>query len=365
MNRFYRYGIISGAIVLSAGCSDSGDKGPAEATAQPPAKVQTAMVEARPFSDSVEALGTVRALEAINISSNVTDRVDKLFFEDGDVVKEGTLLVQLEKTEEDAVLAGAKALQAEQEREIERLRGLVKNGAVSEVRLEEYRTQQIIALQRVKEVEAQIKDRQIVAPFDGVLGFRSVSVGALVSPGDLIATLDVLDPVKLDFTVPETFLNDLKTGLEITALSEAFPGVPFQGTIKQIDSRVNPITRSIVVRAELPNPDGQLRPGMLMTTSLEKNTDESLSIPERALMSVQSKHFVFLVKKGKGEQQTCVRTSVTIGRRIPGFVEVLEGLSKDQTIVSGGMIGLTDGAAVEVTGTFEKPTEAYRPGIEQ
>lgn len=325
-------------------------------------KVRTAEARVDAFFDQVEALGTVRALEAIDISSNVTERVAEVSFEDGERVSKGDLLVRLEDAEELASLEAAKAEEAEQEREIRRLEGLVSEGAVSEVRLEEYRTRRDIARQRVEEARAQIEDRRITAPFDGVLGFREVSPGALVTPGDLIATLDLLDPVKLDFSVPETFLSDLGPGLEIVARTEAYPETAFAGTVTRVDTRVNPVTRSVTVRAEIPNPDGLLRPGMLMTTTLAKNPEDSLRIPERAVVAVQSDQFVFVVTDPGGDgAPTVARTPVTLGRRVPGYVEVVEGLEAGARVVTDGLIGLADGAAVEVTGVFEGPAEAYRP----
>ncbi|MCB1229466.1 MAG: efflux RND transporter periplasmic adaptor subunit [Verrucomicrobiae bacterium] len=340
-------------------CRKSNEESPSPAT-QPAAKIKTTEVGRQKFTDQVEALGTVRAEEAIELSANVTERVAEVAFEDGARVKKGDLLVRLEDAEEVAMMEGAKAEMAEQEREIQRLQGLVSEGAVSEVRLEEYRTRREVAKQRVAEARAQIDDRHIEAPFDGVLGFRRVSVGALVSPGDLIATLDILDPVKLDFTVPETFLDDLEPGQEIVALTEAYPGDEFSGKVTQIDTRVNVVTRSITVRAEMPNPDTRLRPGMLMTTTLKKNPKESLSVPERAVVSVQSNHFVYVVSQESGKP-IAKRTSITLGRRIPGFVEVLEGLEKDQIIVTDGLVGLSDGAPIEVIGKFEAPAEPYQP----
>lgn len=355
--------LVLGCGILNCGCQkqeDSGASTPGSA-AQPAAKVQFATVDHRTFSDKVEALGTVLAFEAIDISPNVTERIAELFFEDGDQVKKGDPLLRLEDTEELAILEGAKVLMAEQEREIQRLESLVAEGAVSEVRIEEYRTQRDLAKQRVGEAQAQIDDRHINAPFDGVLGFRRVSTGALVSPGDLIATLDVLDPIKLDFTVPETFLDDLKNGLEIIAASDAFPDTEFKGTVTQIDTRVNPVTRAVTVRAEIPNSNNQLRPGMLMTTTLENNPSDSLSIPERALMSVQSKNFAFVIDDIKSDSPKVTRVDVKIGRRLPGYVEILEGLTEGAHIVSDGLIGLSDGAAVEIIGEFEAPADAYNP----
>lgn len=324
-------------------------------------KVKVATVETRPFSDRIEALGTVRALEATSISSSVTERVKSLHFEDGDVVKKGDLLVRLEDAEEVASLNVAKAEKAEQEREIQRLGDLVRDGAVSEVKLEEYRTRRDIADQRIAEAGALIADRQIKAPFDGVLGFRRISNGALVSPGDLIVTLDVLDPIKLDFTVPETFLSDIRPGLKINASAEPFPQTKFVGPVTQVDTRVNPITRSITVRAEIPNPGNLLRPGMLMTTELEKNQRNSLSVPERSVVSVQSNHYVFVIQAADPSQTTVARTTVEIGQRVPGYVEIVSGLEKGAQIVSDGLIGLTDGAKVEVVGEFDQPSAPYRP----
>lgn len=358
------YPIIFGlGLVLASmgGCREKQQKAGSGSGKAGIFKVTVATVESRSFSDRIEALGTVRALEATNISSSVTERVKSLHFEDGDVVKKGDLLVRLEDDEEVASLNVAKAQRAEQEREIQRLGDLVRDGAVSEVKLEEYRTRRDIADQRIAEAEALIADRQIKAPFDGVLGFRRISDGALVSPGDLIVTLDVLDPIKLDFTVPETFLSDIRPGLKITAWAEPFPQTKFSGQVTQIDTRVNPITRSITVRAEIPNPGNRLRPGMLMTTELAKNQRNSLSVPERSIVSVQSNHYVFVVQPGDPDKLTVARTEVKIGQRVPGYVEIVSGLEKGTQIVSDGIMDLVDGAKIEIVGQFDQPSAPYRP----
>ncbi len=361
MKRCFRYQILLLAGLALSSCQEEAEEAPAPA-ASAPAKVETAEVKTDLFADEVEALGTVRALEAIELSANVTERVEEIFFEDGQEVKKGDLLAKLSTDEEQAMLAAARANLEEQEREIKRLTELAEEGAVSQVRLQEYMTQRDIALQRVEEVQAQIGDRNIAAPFDGVLGFRQISLGALVGPGDVIATLDILDPVKLDFTVPETFLSDLRTGMEITAYTEAYPGEGFKGEVTQIDTRVNPVTRSVTVRAELPNPGLKLRPGMLLTTRLVKNPTTSLTIPERALLSVQSEHFAFVVEKAaEGEGMVVKRAQVHIGRRKPGYVEITSGLEKGQKIVSDGLLGLRDGAPVEVVGQFSEPAAPFNP----
>lgn len=349
--------LIPAILLFSFGCRRG-----AEDSGPPPERVhrvQSATVKMKKYADEVEALGTVKAWEAIDLSANVTESVVDVFFEDGQAVKKDDVLAELSSSEEQALLAAAEVNLAEQEREVNRLRELAEDGAVSQVRLQEYLTQRDLALQQIEEAKARLADRRIVAPFDGILGFRRISPGALVTPGDVITTLDLIDRVKLDFSVPETFLSDLGPGLEITAFSTSYPNESFAGTVTDVDSRVNPITRSVIVRAEIPNPEHRLRPGMLMTTRLKRNPTESTSIPERALVSVQSRHFVFLIE---GEAETTVkRVEVTLGRRVPGYLEIKEGLEVGQRIVSDGTINLRDGATVEVTGEFTEPSDAYRP----
>jgi membrane fusion protein (multidrug efflux system) len=347
------------AIVLLSGCGRKKDAvgGPPPTG---PAKVRYVKVGKRAFSDEVEALGTVKAFEAIDISPNVTETVQEVSFEDGQAVEKGAVLAQLSNDEEKAMLEGAKVNLAEQEREVKRLTELAGDGAVSQVRLQEYNTARDLALQKIEEVKAQLADRTITAPFAGVLGFRRVSVGALVAPGDVIATLDLIDTVKLDFSVPETYIGDLVPGLEIVAHSDAFPAQDFVGMVKDIDTRVHPVTRSVVVRAEIPNADRELRPGMLLTTRVRRNPSESPAIPERALVSVQAKHFVFVID-GTDDAATVRRVPVKIGRRVPGFAEIKEGLEEGDRIVVDGIIGLRDGGEVVVTGEFEGTAAAYSP----
>ncbi|MEZ5301930.1 MAG: efflux RND transporter periplasmic adaptor subunit [Verrucomicrobiales bacterium] len=356
-----RFALLAVAAAALAACGRT-----PEASGPPPkqtAKVRLATVEERVFSDAVEALGTVRAFESIDVSANVTETVTDVSFEDGQAVEKGAVLAQLSNDEELAMLAGARVRLAEQEREVNRLRELADDGAVSQVRLQEYLTAKELALQTIEEVNAKLADRTITAPFAGVLGFRQVSVGALVTPGDVIATLDLVDTVKLDFSVPETFLGDLSPGMEIEAQSDAYPGESFSGKVRDIASRVDPVTRSAVVRAEIPNPDRKLRPGMLLTTRIAKNPAASPAIPERALVSVQAKHFVFAAQQSGGKT-VVARTPIRIGRRIPGYVEVVGGLEAGDRIVSDGVIGLRDGAEVAVTGEFEGPAAAYSPASE-
>ena len=326
------------------------------ATARGAALVLTAKVTKENYALDLDAIGTVRAFESIDISSNVTESVTQLSFNDGDFVKKGTLLALLSDAEEQAMLASAKATLAEEEREIERLKNLVKDGAAPEARLAERKTLADIAKQKIFEVEARLTDRRITAPFDGWLGLRRISVGALVTPGTIIASLDKIDVVKIDFSVPETYLGSVKAGTLIEARTDTDRERTYAGKVSHLDSRIDPVTRSIPTRAEVLNPDLALKPGMLVMVRLVVEPKFSLSIPERALVPVGAKAFVFSIQDGKAK-----RIEVKTGRRKPGFVEIQSGLNDGQMIIADGIVGLQDGAAVNVAGDYGGPVKAFNP----
>lgn len=335
-----------------------------KATAQPAAapkargaqSVTRAEVADSDFALDLMALGTVAADESIDLSSNVTESVTALHFEDGQQVKKGSLLVELSAAEEQAALSAAKSQLTEHEREIARLQNLVKDGAAPEARLEERRTLAEVAKQTIREAEARLADRRIVAPFDGWLGLRRISVGALVSPGTVIASLDKLDVVKIDFQVPETYLGLIKPGTKIEAHAEVAPKRVFEGKLTKLDSRIDPVTRAVAARAEIPNADLLLKPGMLVTATLRVEPRRSLSVPERSLVPIGSKTFVFVIDEGKAR-----RVEITTGRRKPGYIEVLKGLKEKQHVVADGLVGLQDGMSVQVTGDFAGPVKAFDP----
>lgn len=326
-----------------------------------PARVTTARVEMREFRTRVESVGTVRAAESTDISANVTETVEALLFDDGDVATNGQILARLSSEEEQAALAAAEASLAEHEREIRRISGLVTDGAASDVRLQARRTLAEVTRQRIREAKATLRDRTITAPFDGLLGLRRISPGALVTPGAIITTLDRIDTVKLDFTVPEVFMGELKPGLRIIARSSAYPDLEFEGRVETLDSRVDPVTRAITVRATFPNPEYRLRPGMLLTTTLEGSPRRSPSVPERAIVSSGRRHAVFVISGPDGDQGTALQQPVELGRRIPGFVEVRSGLEAGQQIAADGLLGLRDGSSVEIIGSFEGPVTPFDP----
>lgn len=179
------------------------------------------------------SVGNLRATESVEISASVTEKIVSLDFEDGQTVKEGDVIARLESDEEKALMDIAKAELAEEQREIERIEGLVRTNAVAQVTLEERRTQAVRAEGAISRIEAMIKDRLITAPFDGVIGLRRISAGALVSPGAIITTLDKVDTMKLDFTVPEVFLGSppLFPGPAFLRSRRALPGTRYPARV--------------------------------------------------------------------------------------------------------------------------------------
>lgn len=182
------------------------------------------------------------------------------------------------------------------------------------------------------------------APFAGRLGIREVSIGSLVRPGDVISTLDDLSLVKVDFSISEVHLASVANGQPVSATSIAYPGEFFNGQITSIDSRIDPVTRAIQVRAQIPNPDYRLRPGMLLQINVEKRVVDALVIPEQALIPEGESQFVYIID----EESKARKTKVTVGQRKPGYVQVLGGLDVGQSVVVEGTLKVRDGGSVEV-----------------
>lgn len=288
-------------------------------------------VSSAEWVNEISALGSLRARESVVITASVSERVEAVHFEDGDTVAKDALLVTLRQYEEQAALREQLEIRKEADREVKRLRDLAKRNQVAQTDLDAMRTRAAIARHKLDALQAGIAERTIVAPFAGVLGLRIVSPGALVSPGQTITTLDDMLRLRLDFSVPATLLGALQVGQQIMARTPAFDR-EFPGIITAIDGRVDPVTRSIITRAVLDNPDGLLKPGMLIEVTLLTQTRQVLLLPEESLTSQSSRHFVWVVDEGLAR-----RTDVVIGARRPGWVEVVSGVTVGMKIVRDGV----------------------------
>lgn len=318
---------------------------PGPAFAQPAAPgviVAEATVEAFPLS--AEALGNARANEAVDIRPEIIAAITGIYFEEGQTVEKGDVLVVLEDSRPLADLAAARAALVDSESQFRRSSELFKTKVISESQLEQLEARRDSDLAAVNAAESRLNQTVIRAPFRGQLGLRRVSVGSIASPNMVITTLDDTSRIKLDFDVPEVFMARLERGLMVTARSAAWPELEFRGEVISIDTRVDPISRTVIVRALLPNESTHLRPGMFLTVTLLKEDVSALMIPEEALVPERSKQFVFVVD----EAGMVERVEVQTGRRRPGQVEILGGLQPGDRVITEGTQKARPGQPVTV-----------------
>jgi membrane fusion protein, multidrug efflux system len=313
------------------------------AASQRPVGVVVAPARMERLAVELEALGTAYANESVDIASKVSNLVVAVRFAEGQKVRRGELLVELDGEQARADVAIAEAALKESRSQYDRSRELYSTKVLSESQLDQIEATLKANEARVAAARSRLGDLQIRAPFAGRVGLRRISVGSLVGPGTIITTLDDTDTIKLDFTVPEAYLAAVTPGLAIAARSVSYPDQVFAGKVASVDSRVDPSTRSITVRALVPNPAGLLKPGMFLTVRLARDATDALVVPEQALVPEQGDMFVFVVKGDTAEKRL-----VRIGQRRVGDVQVVQGLSAGDLVVTEGTQKLRDGARVQV-----------------
>jgi membrane fusion protein, multidrug efflux system len=323
-----------GLLLPSITCSAQTDKKPA--TDHFVEVIVQAAVE-QDLTTSLEALGTLHAKESIELTANVTNKVTRINFDDGQRIRKGHVLVEMTNAEEAALLDEARINADEAKKQLARVESLANKGAAPQSLLDQRQREYQAARSRVLATESRLKDLRLLAPFDGVVGLRNISVGALVTPGDVITQLNDDSQMKLDFTLPAIYLPSLAIGLPIVAISRDLGGRVFTGKVFSIDNQIDPVTRSIKVRALLDNSDRQLKQGMLMAIDVEAGKRRSIVIAETALVSLGSNHFVFVIDQQGQQPARVMRRAIAIGERLPGAVEVLEGLALGEKIVTHGL----------------------------
>lgn len=339
--------------LLTASCNSGDDPGAAPRAART-IKVVTETVGLRPVVDRIEALGTARANESIEIRPRIASLVTTINFEEGQLVEKGQLLVELENSEIQAGLELAQASLSESRSLYQRSRSLASSQAISASNLEQLLAQVKVDEARVQAAKARLKNTRIHAPFSGRVGLRNVSPGSFVDSSVIVTTLDDVETIKLDFSVPEAFLTVLVEGMTVEAGSAVYPDITFEGTVQSIDTRVDPASRSVQVRALIENSDNRLKPGMFMTVDLQRPRGEQLLAPEQAIVPEGSLQFVYVVRDGVVEKRR-----VSLGRRIPGHVVVDDGLSPGDDIVTEGTQKVREGSVVE---TIESTTAGQSSG---
>ncbi len=342
--------LLTGAVMLLlASCGkaptpqDAG-RGAASgaAVATPPAAVVLATAEEQIISTPVEAVVTAMARESIDVTAKVSNTISRIAFSEGQQVARGDLLVELDPTEVAAELAGAEGRLDETRRQFERSRDLAARKLLSDAQLDQIESAMKSAASAAAAARARRANTVIRAPFAGRTGFRKVSLGGLVNPGTVITTLDDTSVIKLEFTVPESQMYLMETGLPVEARAVGLPGRTFKGVLSTIDARIDPVSRSLRVRADLPNDDGTLKPGMFMNVTLSGRAVRAVVVPEAAIVPEQGKVFVYVV----GGDGTATRREVQIGRRRPGDVEVAAGIKAGESVVVEGTQAVRDGGKV-------------------
>ncbi|MEM9330641.1 MAG: efflux RND transporter periplasmic adaptor subunit [Pseudomonadota bacterium] len=314
---------------------------------QTPTPVFVSQIKKVEFIDEVQALGTLQANENVDLSSTVTERIKTVNFSDNQRVSKGDLLVEMESAEELAQLAEEQYRMELAKLQLDRTRELVSRQAQTQAELDQRELELETAKARIAAIQSRIEERRVVAPFDGVVGIRNISIGALVQPGTLITTIDDDSVMKLDFSVPEIFLSTFGVGVEVEAKASAYAGQVFKGTVTSVDSRVDSVTRAVAARAIIDNKDRLLKAGMLMTLELRKSPRQTIVIPEESLVTIGTQNFVFVADE-QGEKTIAKRQNIELGSRRKGEIEILAGLTEGMKVITHGTVRVRDGAEIEV-----------------
>jgi membrane fusion protein (multidrug efflux system) len=311
--------------------------------------VKVGAVRTGAISEEASAVGSLLANEAVMIRTERDGRITTIHFTEGQLVRKGEKLVSLDTAEIQAQWAATASELTLNRSRMNRAEELHEKKFISAQALDDAREALNQSVARHAEIKARLDNSAVVAPFEGVAGLRQVSPGAYVKAGQDIARLEGIGTLKLDFRVPELYLGRIRTGQEVTVRVDAYAGEVFRGEIYAIEPAVDEQTRTVMLRARVPNPGVRLKPGMFARVMLVLETrNDALIIPEQALVPQGRDRFVYRLADGKA-----ALTKIETGLRRPGEVEVKEGLSAGDTIIIDGQLRLRDGAAVTVL--TEKP----------
>ncbi|KRA73989.1 hemolysin secretion protein D [Caulobacter sp. Root656] len=339
--------LLVGGLKLAFGGKATGQGGAAGGGRATP--VSQVVAQPRAFTDRIEVLGVAKGRQSVTLTSNTAELITAVHFRDGQTVTKGQVLVELKADQETAGIAEAQAQLAQAEREYTRWKTLADRGIAPRASAEQYMAARDTARAALAAASAQKLDKVIRAPFSGRVGISDIAPGTLISPGTPIVSLDDVSLIRVDFSVPDRYLPILREGLTITAKPDALPGESFTGRIAQIDTRIDPTTRALKARAEFPNADGRLKPGMLIKVGIAQGQRQAVAVPEAAVQFEGSQASVFLITKGpKG--LVARRASVQTGIDADGFIEITSGLKAGDKLVGDGLNRVQDGAPVNAGG---------------
>lgn len=345
--------IIIGALGGIKGLQISKMVAQGEQFVPPPVTVTTAPVRSEQWESVLTAVGSLEAVQGVTVAAEMSGRVVKIAFEPGTSVQKGDLLVQLDTSSEDARLRAAKAALALSLTELERRKALIKRRTISQSDFDRADAEYKQALAEVDSIRAVIDKKTIRAPFSGRLGIRLVNLGQILNEGDPIVSLQALDPIFVNFYLPQQELAQIHEGHRVRLTVDQLAQKKIEGTITAINPQVDARTRNIRVQATIPNSDETLRPGMYANVAVLLPKREAVTtIPSTAILYAPYSDSVFVVEEKAGDdQQTTAfvrQQFVRLGDKNGDFVAVLEGVEAGQTVVSTGVFKLRNGQAVVV-----------------
>lgn len=328
-------GGISGSADTGRGARSGGSNGPVT--------VEVAAARAAKSSNDIRAIGSLQSDESVQIAPEISGRVSEIVFEEGKAVKKGAVLLKLDEALAAAEVADASARLTLASANNDRARALSRTGNVTGRGRDEATANFETAEAAAALAKTRLSKHVLLAPFDGIAGVRNVSVGAFVNAGTAITNFEKIDVLKVDFKVPEIYLDAIRTGQGIEITVDAVPGQTFDATIYAINPMIDVNGRALQIRARMDNKDARLRPGLFARINIKGLTQRDVvMIPESAVLPKGGETFVFLVEQGKA-----VERRVKLGQRVNAEVEILEGLNAQASVVTAGQQKLREGAQVE------------------
>ncbi len=317
----------------------------------PPATVATATATAQTWRSTLSAVGTIESFQGVTLRSEIEGRILNIAFQSGAPVKAGSLLVELESSDEQAQLKSLEAAARLASAALQRAKELRANKTNTEVELETAEAMDAQAIAGVERLRSTLAKKHIVAPFAGTVGIRQVNVGQFLNKGDTIVTLEAINPAYVDFALPQQELPHLQPGLPVHVRVDAFPGRTFEGRIEAVDPRVSSETRNVRVRAIVPNPEEVLRPGFFAQINVDlPDETKVLELPATAVVYSPYGNSVYVVVEKAGadgaKQLVVLQRFVTTGNKRGDVVSILKGLQAGDQVVTAGQMKLRNGAAV-------------------
>jgi membrane fusion protein (multidrug efflux system) len=337
----------------------------AQKAGPPPEPVGSTIAKEETWEGSISTVGSIAPVKGVALSNDAPGVVSKISFESGAMVRQGQVLVELDTSVERAQLASAAARRDLAQITASRTRALVEKQAIAASQLDNDDAQLKTSTTDLNAIQAQI-DRKIVrAPFSGRLGIRAVNLGQYLNPGTTLTVLEAIDSVYVDFTLPQQRLADMKVGMPVRVVIEGTDNAPRDGAIAAIDPEVDSTTRSIKLRASVPNKQEKLRPGMFATVSVVlPQRAASVTIPVTAIVHASYGDSVFIVEDKKDEAGKASKVArqqfVKVGDTRGDFVAIADGVKAGQEVVTSGAFKLRNGSGVTVNNEV-KPTPALDP----